>query len=72
MLLPYMLPPLQQLLQQLLLPLRPYADAVLLGVLLWSGIYLVSLLLSTVSLLCRHFNISCFAVGKSSSRHKQQ
>lgn len=53
-----LLPQLQQ--QQL----SHYGSAVLLGVLLWSGLYLTDFLLSTVSLICCHFNIRCFGVGE--------
>lgn len=58
---------LPELLQQQLLQQQqyvPYGIAVLLGVLLWSGLYLVDFLLSTVSLICCHFNIQCFGVGE--------
>lgn len=51
--------------------LAPYGSAVLLGVLLWSGIYLADLLLSTVSLICSHFNIKCFGVGEKALAKKE-
>ncbi|XP_026192112.1 uncharacterized protein LOC113147075 [Cyclospora cayetanensis] len=50
--------------------LAPYGSTILLGVLLWSGVYLASLLLSTISLICYHFNIRCFGVGENFSKQQ--
>ncbi|CDJ69432.1 aminoalcoholphosphotransferase, putative [Eimeria necatrix] len=61
----------QLLQQQQKQQLSPYSSAVLAAVLLWSFFYLVSLLRSTVSLICQHFNISCFGVGQV-ARAKEQ
>ncbi|KAL8429185.1 hypothetical protein ACSSS7_006744 [Eimeria intestinalis] len=48
-----------------------YGSAVLTGVLLWSALYLCDFLLSTVSLICCHFKIRCFGVGKEAIAKKQ-
>lgn len=42
--------------------LSSYSIYVIMGLLLWNLIYLYDLVRSTVSLMCSHFNISCFGL----------
>ncbi|KAL8450548.1 hypothetical protein Emed_002420 [Eimeria media] len=48
-----------------------YGFAVLVGVLLWSVLYVFDFLLSTVSVICCHFHIKCFGVGEKAHSKKQ-
>ncbi|KAL8455393.1 hypothetical protein Emag_000777 [Eimeria magna] len=49
-----------------------YGSAVLVGVLVWSLLYIADFLLSTVSVICCHFQIRCFGVGEEALSKKQQ